>query len=306
MSEQRKIRLVPVDTSAAKTDGVSPVGMAKIQYEKAMRTVGPEGIGDAEAQMTAAAEVRDKILNANKGNTSTVRLCDMLCPYRAGGQPGCEIYQERQRQGVDIDGTPCERDLLYLASVKKVIEEGDEDKVRSLAGEFTGQILIQIRKLFDQIITDGTVVEEPILDAKGTFCYDEVPETDRDGNTIYDKETGRAVYRKVLLKRKKEHPAFARLTQLLKETRLINLTEWQLTPKSSGTPPPTDGMILLEETQGGTTKTVAVISKKMEEGVELLREALKQSQSDRVKDPAYKAIVAQRGMKGDVANRGSI
>lgn len=306
---KRKVSLVPIPAAAAEASS-SAMPIAKEVYKRAMNKIGPDGLADIESRLAASQEVEDEVVRGGKdnprskdANVSSVRLCDKHCPYRVGGQPGCDVYQMRQGQGVDIDGGPCERDLLYLQKVKKVLEEGNEDAVRSIAGEFTGMVLIQIRKLFDSIIADGGSVEEPIFDAKGSPIFDEVAELDAEGNVLRDKD-GRVIYRKVIMKRKKEHPLFGRLTQLLKETRLINLAEWQLTPKSSGTPPPTEGMILLEE-EGGGRKTTLAIQGQLKAGMDSLKEALKKSQEDRVKDPAYIAVVTKSG-GAPVANRGSV
>lgn len=301
----RRVRLVPVVKSGEKKshpfrDLPDAVPVARETLRRAHKRVGPEGLADVESQLAAAQEVRDDVERGGRdevrGNpedaTFPVRLCTNACPFRMGG-PGCGVYQSLINEGSDIDGGQCERDIAILRETQRVFEEGDEAAVRGMAGRFSGAIYLKIRELFDQIITDGTVIHEPIFDQKGAPVTTEEVITDASGNPIIDNE-GKVQKRRIVLTRPREHPLWPRLTQLLKETRLIDLSQWQLTPKSSGAPPMTDGMILLAEEGGGKT-TLTAIQGDIRKGLEAMQGAQERARKRRMEDPAFKAITDRQG-----------
>lgn len=307
-TRRRRVRLVPVTRGVDRPDAV-PV--ARESLARAMTTVGPGGIGAIEDRMAASKEVEDKIARGGRseargkadGTQYPVRLCSSLCEFRAGGGPGCEFFKGAVGRGTTLDGEQCALDLFSLQAVEKAYQQGDEQTIRQIAGRMTGAVFIEIRKLLDQIISDGACVEEPIFDAKGFPITRQEVARNPDGSVVYDAKKQPLVL-SVPIMRKKEHPLYPRLTMLLKETRLIDPAQFLLTPKSSGTPAATDGMILLEESGGGQKKSMLAVQGELASRIAAMRDAVVRAAEARKQDPIYKQMVGGNGQRPPLEDGG--
>lgn len=223
--------------------------------ERALHTVGPEGIADVESRLSAAVEVRDELerqvessaVARGRDTQFPVRLCTTDCSFRTSGGPGCTLYQNFATEGRNIDGQQCERDITILRETQDIFKDGDEEKIRELAGRFTGAVILQIQSMFTRIIAEGCCTEDAVFDAKGAPVFTEELLRDQFGEVIFERDGPRRGQPRVLrrlITRKREHPLFPRLLSFLKETRLIDLSQFELTPKSGASTAPTDGMIL--------------------------------------------------------------
>ena len=288
--------------------GVQPaeaVPVARTMLSRAMNRVGPDGIGDVESRLEAAAEAVDEVARGGttpegkveggpSGKTYPVRICDPTCSERVGGRPGCSIYRQWEAEyNTNIDGRQCERDLAVIRELEGVFSEGNESRVRELAGRFTGAVVLQIENLLTRIIADGACVEVPIIDVKGTPVFNEEIMYDEDGEVVYGppNSEGQREPRiiRTLMTKKMEHPLFPTLTKLLKETRLIDLSQYELTPKSSSTPPATDGMILTGQ-DGDEQRTLNEVAAHLKSKLDESDRFMVIAGEKRGKDPAYKKM----------------
>lgn len=289
-TSRRRVRLTPVPAGTA---GDVAVPVARHILARAASRIGPGGLGDLEARMEESAAERDNqsrggLSERNRSTARPVRLCTTACEFRVGGGQGCEFFVAAMEADTTIDGEQCQRDLSFITEVEGAFREGDVEKMRAIAGRLSGAVVIEIQKLFDRIITDGACVEEPIFDAEGSPIYAEEIAQDAAGQIVRDSR-GDPVRVRRPITRKKEHPLYAKLISLLRETRLIDLQQWQLTPRASGAVAKTDGLILLEESGGGRT-TLAAIQGDIRKGMEMLKSAQALARIRRENDPAYRAM----------------
>jgi hypothetical protein len=290
--------LVPVTRG---TDRPDAVPIAKETLARAMNSVGPDGIGSIESRMAANKDVEDRIARGGgseprsrpEGSQYPVRLCTSHCEFRVGAGPGCQFFKAAVKESRRLDGEQCELDLDSLKAVELAYRDGDEAAIRAIAGRMSGAVFIEIRKLLDTIIADGACVEEPIFDAKGfPITKDEIAR-DEHGRVLLDGKK-QAIVLHVPLMRKKEHPLYPRLTMLLKETRLIDPSQFLLTPKSSGTPQKTDGMILIEASGGGEKQTIIAVQGQLAARMAEMRERIALAAEARKQDPVFQEMTGAK------------
>jgi hypothetical protein len=206
-----------------------------------------------------------------------------------GAGDGCHHFKDAIAARRSLDGEQCELDLERLKAVEKAFTDGDETSIRAIAGRMTGAVFIEITKLLDRIIADGACVEEPIFDAKGFPIYRDEVARNPDMSVVFD-GAKKPVILRVPLTRKREHPLYPRLTMLLKETRLIDPSQFLLTPKSSGSPAKTDGMVLMEESGQGGKKTLLLVQGELAARLDQMREAVGRAAAARARDPIFQRM----------------
>lgn len=242
----------------------------------------------SESAAARGALARGGARGDNASSARPVRICTVACEFRVGGRQGCEFFHDATQRNETIDGRQCERDLFFIEDMEKTFREGDVEKMRDIAGRLSGAVVIEIQKLFEIIIAHGACVEDPIYDAEGNPVYVEEIALDPSGVPVRN-SAGDPVKLRRLVTRKKEHPLYGKLIALLRETRLIDLQQWQLTPRASGAVAKTDGLILLEERDGGRT-TLTAIQGDLRKNLDLLAEAQAKARLRRESDPAYRAM----------------
>jgi len=156
----------------------------------------------------------------DKLEMNAIRRCSEDCYFFKNGGEGCPYYKKKQ---VSF-GETCMYDLAHLKSYADAFAEGDLEFVKRDASGITAMVMMQIRRMLEQVNIEGVTVEEPILDAKGQPVWIPDPEAPPPG-------PGQE-RQMVVAMRLKDHPLIARCIQLARSIG-VNLNEFKLTPKSA-------------------------------------------------------------------------
>lgn len=169
----------------------------------------------------------------DKLEMNAIRRCNQDCYFFKNGGEGCPYFKKEQ---VSF-GETCMYDLAHLKSYADAFAEGDLEFVKRDASGITAMVMMQIRRMLEQVNIEGVTVEEPILDAKGQPVWIPDPEAPRPA-------PGQARELMVAM-RIKDHPLIARCIQLARSIG-VNLNEFKLTPKSADEKRMVSGNILAE------------------------------------------------------------
>lgn len=170
----------------------------------------------------------------DKLEMNAIRRCSEECYFFKNGGEGCPYYKKKQ---VKFDET-CMYDLVHLKNYADAFAEGDLDFVKRDASGITAMVMMQIRRMLEQVNIEGVTVEEPILDAKGLPVWIPDPEEPRP-------QPGRD-RQLIVAMRIKDHPLIARCIQLARSIG-VNLNEFKLTPKSADERRMVSGNIISED-----------------------------------------------------------
>lgn len=170
-------------------------------------------------------EKKDLELNA-------VRKCSDECYFFRNGGAGCPYYQQHQVKY----GETCLYDLVHLKNYADAFAGGDLEFVKKDASSITAMVMLQIRRMLEQVNVEGVTVDEPLVDAKGQPVW--IPDPN------WRPEHGGDA-RMVVAMRKKDHPLIQRCIQLARSIG-VNLTEFKLTPKSADEKRSVSGHVIAE------------------------------------------------------------
>lgn len=207
---------------------------------------------------------------------NAIRKCSKDCYFFKNGGDGCAYYKKKQ---VKIEET-CMYDLMHLKSYADAFAGGDMSFIKEDASGITSMIMMQIRRMLEEVNMAGVTVNEPILDAKGSPVW--IPDPQNPG---VDPSTKRR-YMTVAM-RIKDHPLIARCIQLARSIG-INLNDFKLTPKSADEKREVSGHIIAENPE--TLEFVIAERKITEERFAL---AVKVGTQRTREDPVYKKLLAE-------------
>ena len=202
---------------------------------------------------------------------NAIRKCSSECYFFKNGGEGCLYFQ---KQEVEY-GESCLYDLTQIKEYVDAFATGDNTKVKEDAAGITGMVMLQIRRMLEQVNVEGVTVQEPITDAKGQPIW--IPDPNWDST----KDDQRPM---IVAMRVKDHPLIARCIQLARAID-INLSEFKLTPKSADEKKMISGHIVSENPED--------IKKVMEDRAlieEKFVEAIQKGNELTEKDPIYKKL----------------
>lgn len=205
---------------------------------------------------------------------NAVRKCSSSCYFFQGNGDGCQYYQKKQ---VKL-GDTCLYDLVHIKSYADAFQGGDLDFVKNDASGITAMIMLQIRRMLEQVNIEGVTVDEPILDAKGSPVW--IPDPEHKPNPGEQR-------RMIVAMRKKDHPLIARCIQLARSIG-VNLAEFKLTPKSADEKRQVSGHVLAENPEE--------ISKVMEDRKKIedkFLEAISRGNQLTQQDPVYQKLLRE-------------
>jgi hypothetical protein len=208
----------------------------------------------------------------DKLEMNAIRRCSDECYFFKNGGEGCPYYKKKQVKF----GETCMYDLAHLKSYADAFAEGDLDFVKRDASGITAMVMMQIRRMLEQVNIEGVTVEEPILDAKGLPVWIPDPEAPRP-RPGEDRQM-------MVAMRIKDHPLIARCIQLARSIG-VNLNEFKLTPKSADEKRMVSGNIISDNPDD--IKTVMAERRIVEEK---WVSAIEKGNSRTKEDPVYKKL----------------
>ena len=210
----------------------------------------------------------------DKLELNAVRKCSDKCYFFQDGGKGCPYFQKKR---VEF-GQTCLYDLVHLKGYADAFKDGDLSFIKEDASGLTAMIMLQIRRMLEQVNIEGVTIQEPILDAKGNPVWLPDPEHRPEPG-----ETQRMVpaYRTV------DHPLIARCIQMARNIGL-NLAEFKLTPKSADEKRAVSGHIIAENPED--IKMVLAERKVIEEKFAV---AVTEGNKRTKEDPIYQKLLAE-------------
>ena len=206
---------------------------------------------------------------------NAIRKCSEECYFFKNGGEGCSYYKKAQVK----HGETCMYDLVHLKNYSDAFAVGDLEFVKRDASGITAMVMMQIRRMLEQVNLEGVTVQEPILDARGQPVW--IPDP-----AAPPPQPG-AQRQMIVAMRIKDHPLIARCIQLARSIG-VNLNEFKLTPKSADEKRAVAGHIVAENPDD--IKDVMKERKLIEE--KWLSAVSKGNQ--RVKeDPVYKKLLSE-------------
>lgn len=163
---------------------------------------------------------------------NAIRKCSSECYYFKNGGVGCSYYTANKVKF----GESCLYELNQIKSYVDSFRTGDNTQIKEDAAGITGMLVMQIRRMLEQVTVEGVTVEEPMTDAKGQPVW--IPDPDH-------KPAPGERQRLIVAMRVKDHPLIARAIQLARALD-INLSEFKLTPKSADEKREVSGHVIAE------------------------------------------------------------
>lgn len=204
---------------------------------------------------------------------NAVRKCSKGCYFFSNGGEGCSFYKKGQ---VEF-GQECEYDLQQIRDYVSAFNSGDNTKIKSDAAGITGMIMLQIRRMLEEVNIEGVTILEPMVDAKGQAVYIPDPK--------WDPESGEE-QRMVVAMRIRDHPLIARCVQLSRALG-VNLNEFRLTPKSADERAEISGLILSDNAE-----SIDEVMAKRQVIEERFLKAIEQGNEMTKADPIYKQLLS--------------
>jgi hypothetical protein len=210
----------------------------------------------------------------DKLELNAIRRCSEECYFFKSGGEGCTYFKKNQVKY----GETCMYDLVHLKSYSDAFADGDLEFVKRDASGITAMVMMQIRRMLEQVNLEGVTVQEPILDARGQAVW--IPDP-----AAPPPQPGQQ-RQMIVAMRIKDHPLIARSIQLARSIG-INLNEFKLTPKSADEKRAVAGHIIAENPEDikQVMKDRKVIEDKWLIAVEKGNERVKQ-------DPVYQKLLA--------------
>lgn len=207
---------------------------------------------------------------------NAIRKCSADCYFFKNGGEGCAYYKKKQVKHEET----CMYDLMHLKNYADAFADGDMTFIKEDASGITSMIMMQIRRMLEEVNIVGVTVNEPILDAKGSPVW--IPDPDRPG---IDPQTNRRFM--TVAMRIKDHPLIARCIQLARSIG-INLNDFKLTPKSAEEKRAVSGHIIAENPE---TLEAVIAERKITE--ERFMIAVRSGDRRTKEDPVYQKLLAE-------------
>lgn len=211
----------------------------------------------------------------DKLELTSIRKCTDDCYFFKNGGEGCPYFKNNKVQL----GETCMYDMLHLKKYADAFASGDLDGIKEDAAGITGMVMMQIRRMLEQVNVEGVTIEEPILDAKGSPVW--IPDMTQPVNP----DTGRRPT--MVAMRLKDHPLIARCIQLARSIG-VDLREFKLTPKSAEEKREVAGHIIAENPE---TIEAVIAERKVTE--ERWITAVARGTERTKEDPVYKKLLAE-------------
>lgn len=210
------------------------------------------------------SEKRDLELNG-------IRKCSEECYFFKNGGTGCIYFQKKE---VSF-GQSCQHDLIHLKNYSDAFASGDLDFVKKDASGITAMLIMQIRRMLEQVNIEGVTVDEPLLDGKGNPVWIPDPKW---------KPSDGGQQRMIVAMRKIDHPLIPRCIQLARSLG-INLADFKLTPKSADEKRQVSGHVISENPK--KLEEIMVERRKIEQR---FIDAVEAGTKMTLEDPVFKAL----------------
>lgn len=211
----------------------------------------------------------------DKLELNAIRKCNPDCYFFKNGGEGCPYYIKKKVK----HGETCMHDLVHLKSYADAFAGGDLDFVKEDASGITAMVMMQIRRILEEVNLTGVSVQEPILDAKGNPVW--IPDPDAPPPAPGENQ------RMVVAMRIKDHPLIARGIQLARSIG-VNLQEFKLTPKSADEKRQVSGHIVAEDAE-----EIKVIMERRTLVEERFTAAIISGNKRTLEDPIYQKLLAE-------------
>jgi len=215
-----------------------------------------------------------RITKTEKIELNAIRKCTEECYHFKNGGDGCAYYQKKRVKF----GESCLYDLNQIKEYAEAFATGDTTKVKEDAAGVTAMIMMQVRRMLEQVNVEGVTIQIPMTDAKGSPVW--IPDPD------WKPELGgdRPLIVAMIIK---DHPLIARCIQLTRSLG-INLSEFKLTPKSADEKRMVAGHIVADNPK--TMEQVMADRKIVEE--RFVR-AIEDGNKLTLKDPIYQKLMEE-------------
>jgi len=204
---------------------------------------------------------------------NVIRKCSAECYFFKNGGEGCPYFVKKQVKFTDA----CMYDMIHMKNYADSFASGDLEFVKQDASNITAMVMMQIRRMLEQVNLEGVTVDEPMVDAKGAPVW--IPDPKWDPASGRDRVM-------VVAMRKKDHPLIQRCIQLSRSIG-VNLDAFKLTPKSADEKRAVAGHVIADNPED--------IKKIMEERklveakfIDAIAAGSKMTQED----PVYKQLIA--------------
>lgn len=202
---------------------------------------------------------------------NAIRRCNEDCYFFKQGGEGCQYF----KAGEAKLGEPCVYDMVQLKQYSDAFLNGNLEFIKEESSAVTGMLMMQVRRMLEQVQIEGVTLDEPILDGKGNPVR--IPDPNWSPASGREREM-------VIMMRKVEHPLIQRAIQLAKSVG-INLADFKLTPKSADEKKVVSGHIIAENPV--EIKQVMEDRRKVEER---FVDAVKKGNQRTKDDPIYKQL----------------
>lgn len=204
---------------------------------------------------------------------NAIRKCSVDCYFFKNGGEGCQFFIKKQVK----HGEVCMHDMVQLKNYADAFRDNDLEYVKKDASGITAMLMMQIRRMLEQVAIEGVTVEEPMVDAKGQPVW--IPDPNwRPGDSDQP--------RMVVAMRMKDHPLIQRSIQLARSIG-VDLAEFKLTPKSADEKKSVSGHIIT-----GDQKDMKQIMEDRKVIEDRFLEAMKKGTEMTKKDPIYIQLAA--------------
>lgn len=215
-----------------------------------------------------------RLTQNDKVELNAIRKCSNECYHFKNGGDGCAYYQKKRVK----HGETCLYDLNQIKEYAVAFETGDTTKVKQDASGITAMIMMQIRRMLEQVNVEGVTVNIPMTDAKGAPVW--IPDP------AWKAEDGgdRPMIVAMIIK---DHPLIARCIQLARALD-INLSEFKLTPKSADEKRQVAGHIIADD-----AKTIKEVMEDRRLVEEKFVAAIEAGNKMTHKDPVFQKLIAE-------------
>lgn len=211
----------------------------------------------------------------DKLELTSIRKCTAECYFFKNGGEGCPYFKNKKVKF----GETCMYDMLHLKRYADAFETGELEGVKQDASQITGMVMMQIRRMLEQVNIEGVTIEEPILDAKGAPVW--IPDMEQPINP----DTGRRPNKVAM--RLKDHPLIARCIQLAGRIG-VDLREFKLTPKSADEKRAVSGHVIADNPE-----TIEKIMEERRKTEDRWIEAVSRGTERTRQDPVYQKLLAE-------------
>lgn len=215
-----------------------------------------------------------RITKDDKVELNAIRKCSEECYFFKNGGDGCAYYTKKKV----FYGDSCLYDLNQIKEYAEAFQTGNTTKVKEDAAGVTAMIMMQVRRMLEQVNVEGVTIQIPLTDAKGQPVW--IPDPAWKPEHGGDRPL-------IVAMTIKDHPLIARCIQLARSLG-ISLSEFKLTPKSADEKREVSGHIIADD-----AKTLDVVMAERKVIEEKFAFAVKKGSAQTLEDPIFKKLMAE-------------